>query len=204
MAPKKKSGHAAQPSTSKAPPPAASNVAGGAEAHEGADAAGEMVGAGGAITTSLAADAGVGGTGGEQHQQDHDGHAPQGTGEGVTPSAPLSPADGHSHNNGARTKANRRPPATPECGRRACTSSGTGRPSRRARRSRWPSSAFPTPRPGGGSAATMGAQYYRRRHRKELRNGTIDFINVHAKHYFGGHGTSSAAAEVSASGQADG
>ena len=113
MAPKKKPGAAAHPSTSKAPPPAASNTAGGAEVHEDADADGEVAGAGGAVTTSPAADARSGGTGGEQHQQHLDGHAPQGTGEGVTPSAPLSPADRHSHNNGAPTGANRRPPAAP-------------------------------------------------------------------------------------------
>ena len=116
MAPKKKSGASAHPSTSKAPPPAASNAAGDAEAHEDVDAAGDVVGAGGTVTTSPAADTGMGDIGGEQHQQHLGGHTPQGAGEGVTPSAPPPLTDGHSRNNGARSKASHRPPATPTTG----------------------------------------------------------------------------------------
>nr|XP_020171809.1 merozoite surface antigen 2, allelic form 2-like [Aegilops tauschii subsp. strangulata] len=123
MAPKKKPDPSAHPSTSKAPPSAASNTAGGVEAHEGADAAGDVVGAGGTDSTSPAADAGAGNTGGEQRQQHPDGHAPQGTGEGVNPSVPLSPTDGQSHSNGTRTGANSTPSGRPYHG---CTSAGTG------------------------------------------------------------------------------
>ena len=62
MAPKKKPGVAAHPSTSKAPPPAATNAVGDAEAHEDVGAAGDAVGAGDVITTSPAAETGAGGT----------------------------------------------------------------------------------------------------------------------------------------------
>ena len=65
MAPKKKSGTSAHPSTSKAPPPTASNAVGDAEACETVNAAGDVVGVGGAITTSPASDMGVGDIGGE-------------------------------------------------------------------------------------------------------------------------------------------
>ena len=65
MAPKKKSSASAHPSTSKAPPPIATNATGGAEAREDVDATGDMVEAGGTITISLAAEAEAGGTGGE-------------------------------------------------------------------------------------------------------------------------------------------
>ena len=68
MAPKKKSGVSAPPSTSKALAPVAANATGGAEACKDVDAAGDVVGAGGAVTTSPAADAGAGGAGLEQHQ----------------------------------------------------------------------------------------------------------------------------------------
>ena len=57
MAPKKKPGAAAHPSTSKAPPPAAADATLNAEVHEDVGAAGDMVGAGGVITTSPAAEA---------------------------------------------------------------------------------------------------------------------------------------------------
>ena len=116
MAPKKKPGPSAHPSTSKASPPVASNAVGSAEAHEDADAAGEVVGAGSTITTSPAVDIGVGGIGGEKHQQRPDGHTPQGMGEGVSPSAPPPLADGHNRSDGARSGANRRPPAAPVTG----------------------------------------------------------------------------------------
>ena len=69
MAPKKKSGTSAHPSTSKAPPPAATNATGDAEAHEDVDAAGDVVGVGGTVTTTPATGVGVGDAGGEQHQQ---------------------------------------------------------------------------------------------------------------------------------------
>ena len=76
MAPKKKPGASTHPSTSKAPPPTSANTTGNAEAHEDVGAAGDAVGARGVVTTSPAAEEGVGGTGGEQHQQHPDGHAP--------------------------------------------------------------------------------------------------------------------------------
>nr|XP_020181472.1 bile salt-activated lipase-like [Aegilops tauschii subsp. strangulata] len=127
MAPKKKSGAPAHPSTSKAPPPAASNAAGDTEAHKDVDAAVDVVGACGAITTPPAADAGARNTGGEQHQQRPDGHAPQGMDEGVIPSAPLPPADGHSRSNGAQSGANCRPPAAPTMGATAACAPPPGR-----------------------------------------------------------------------------
>ena len=65
MVPKKKFDALAHPSTSKAPPPAASNAAGGAEAREDADTAGDVVGVGGTTTISLGADARAGDAGGE-------------------------------------------------------------------------------------------------------------------------------------------
>ena len=52
MAPKKKPGASAHLSTSKALPPAASDVAEDAEAHEDVGAAGDTVGAGSIVTTS--------------------------------------------------------------------------------------------------------------------------------------------------------
>ena len=137
MAPKKKSDASAHPSTSKATLPAASGATGAAEAREGMDAAGDVVGAGGIVTTSPAADVGAEGIGGEQHQQRPDGYAPQDTGEGVTPPAPPSLADGHSCSDGARSGANRRPPAAPTTTVTAArTSPGTGRPSCCAQQSR--------------------------------------------------------------------
>nr|XP_040256178.1 centriole proteome protein 16-like [Aegilops tauschii subsp. strangulata] len=81
------------------------------------------------------------------------------------------------------------------CGHSACTSPWTGRPSRSSRRSRWPSSAFAAPHPGGRPAAAAGAQCRRRWHRQEPSNGAIDFIHTHAKYGFGGHGAGSAVAE---------
>ena len=40
----------------------------------------------------------------------------KGVGEGVTPSAPSPPTDGHNHNNDARNRANCRPSAAPTMG----------------------------------------------------------------------------------------
>nr|XP_020153718.1 protein transport protein sec31-like [Aegilops tauschii subsp. strangulata] len=116
MVPKKKFGPSAHPSTSKAPPPAASNAAGDAEASEDVSAARGMVGVGGAITAPPMADPGAGDVGGEQHQHSLGGHAPQGAGEGVTPSAPSPPTDGHSRSNRARSGVSHRPPASPTAG----------------------------------------------------------------------------------------
>ena len=59
MAPKKKFGASAQPSTSKAPPLVASYAMRDAEACEALDSAGDVVGAGDTVTTSLAVDTGV-------------------------------------------------------------------------------------------------------------------------------------------------
>nr|XP_045083567.1 uncharacterized protein LOC123493666 [Aegilops tauschii subsp. strangulata] len=117
MAPKnKKFGPSAHPSTSKALPPAASNAMGDAEMSEDVSATGGVVGAGGAITTSPAAGTGTEDVGGEQHQQRLGGHAPQGLGEEVAPSAASPPTDGHNHNNGTRSEVNHRPPAAPTAG----------------------------------------------------------------------------------------
>nr|XP_020163445.1 guanine nucleotide-binding protein G(s) subunit alpha isoforms XLas-like [Aegilops tauschii subsp. strangulata] len=127
MAPKKRSRASAHPSTSKAPPPAASNAAGDAGAHKDVNAAGDVVGAGGAITTSPAADARAGDIGGEQHQQRLDVHAPQGASEGVTPFAPPPPTDGHSCSNDAWSGASHRPPAAPTMGATAVNAPPPGR-----------------------------------------------------------------------------
>nr|XP_040249509.1 skin secretory protein xP2-like [Aegilops tauschii subsp. strangulata] len=116
MAPKKKPGATAHPSISKVPPPAATYAAGDAEAHEDVGTAGDAVDAGGGVTTSPAAETGAGSTGGEQHQQDPSGHAPRGTGKGVIPPVPLPLAEGHNQSGGARSGANRRPPAAPATG----------------------------------------------------------------------------------------
>jgi hypothetical protein len=86
-----------------------------------------VVGAGGAVTTSPATDVGAGDIRGEQHQQHPDDHAPQGLSEGVTPSAPLQPADGHSRSNGALAEANRRPPTAPTTGVAAARAPPPGR-----------------------------------------------------------------------------
>nr|XP_020162259.1 uncharacterized protein LOC109747640 [Aegilops tauschii subsp. strangulata] len=117
MAPKKKkSGPSAHPSSSMALLPAASSASEDAGASEDVNAAGAMIGAGGAIATPLAADTGAGDVGGEQHRQCLGGHAPQGAGEGVTPSAPSPPTDGNSRNNGARSGVSHRPPTAPTVG----------------------------------------------------------------------------------------
>ena len=116
MAPKKKSGAAAHPFTSKAPPPAAAVAAGNAGAHEDVGDAGDVVGAGGVVTTSPMAEAGVGGTGEEQHQQHPSGHTPRGMNEGVIPSVPLPLTEGHSRSGGTRSGANRHPPVAPATG----------------------------------------------------------------------------------------
>ena len=117
MAPKKKkSGPSTHPSTSKAPPPAASGALEDAGASEDVNAAGGMVGAGGSIAAPPAADTGAGDVGGEHHQQRLDGHAPQGAGEGVTPFAPPPTTNGHSRGNGARSGVSHRPPAAPTAG----------------------------------------------------------------------------------------
>ncbi|KAM3312808.1 hypothetical protein ACQJBY_032546 [Aegilops geniculata] len=117
MAPKKKkTGPSAQASTSKALPLATSSASEAAEVSEDVNAAGGVTGAGGAVTTAPAADTGAADVGGEQHQQRPGGHAPQGAGKGVTPSAPSPPTDGHSRSNGARSGANHRPPTAPTAG----------------------------------------------------------------------------------------
>ena len=116
MAPKKKSGTAAHPSTSKSPPPAAADGAGNVGAHKDVGAARDVVGAGGIVTTSPAAEVGAGGTGEEQHQQHPNSHAPRGTNEGVVPSVPLLLAKGHNRSGGTRSGANRHPPAAPATG----------------------------------------------------------------------------------------
>nr|XP_020146557.1 mucin-1-like [Aegilops tauschii subsp. strangulata] len=114
MAPKKKkSGPLAQPSTSKAPPPAASDAAEDAEASEDVSAAGGVAGAGGATTTPPAADTGAEGVRGEQLQQCFDGQAPQGADRRVTPLAPPPPIAGRSHSDGTRSGVGHRPPAVP-------------------------------------------------------------------------------------------
>ena len=89
MAPKKKSGASAHPSTSKALPLIATNDTGDAEAREDVDAIGDVVRAGSTITTYPVAKAGAGDTVGEEQQKHPDDHAPRGTGEGVTSSTPL-------------------------------------------------------------------------------------------------------------------
>ena len=102
MVPKKTSGVLAQPSTSKAPPPTATNSTRGAEAREDVDAAWDVVGAGGTATASPTADAATGDTGGEQHQQHIDSRTPL--------------PDGHTYSDGSRSRANHHPPATPAAG----------------------------------------------------------------------------------------
>ena len=114
MAPKnKKSGPSDHPSTSKAPPLAASFASEDAGASEDVNPAGGMVGAGGTITTPPVADKGAGDVVGEQHQQHLGGHAPQGADEGVTPFAPPPPTDRRSRSNNACSGVSHRPPAAP-------------------------------------------------------------------------------------------
>nr|XP_020198595.1 lysine-rich arabinogalactan protein 19-like [Aegilops tauschii subsp. strangulata] len=113
MAPKKKPSVAAQPSSSKAPPRATTDVVGAIGTPRDVDAAGDVVNAGGVVTTSPVAKTGAGGTGEGQHQQHPDGHAPRGTGGDIIPSTPLHPAEGHSHNGDTRCGANPNPPAAP-------------------------------------------------------------------------------------------
>nr|XP_020166588.1 forkhead box protein L2-like [Aegilops tauschii subsp. strangulata] len=128
MAPKKKkSGPSIHPSTLKALPPAATSASEASEASEDVNAAGGVTGAGGAVTAPPAADTGAGDVGGEQHQQRPGGHIPQGAGEGVTPSAPSPPTDGHSRSNGARSGANHRPPTAPTTGATMARVSPPGR-----------------------------------------------------------------------------
>jgi hypothetical protein len=146
MAPKKKPSAIAHPSTSKAPPPAATNAAGDTKVHESVDAAGAVVGAGGTITTSPAVEAGAGDAGEEQHQQHPDGHAPRGTGEGATPSTLLPLADGHSRSNGAQSGANRRPPTAPTTGMAAARAPPPGRVDQAAAPSGAANPQAPSPR----------------------------------------------------------
>nr|XP_020150573.1 mucin-1-like [Aegilops tauschii subsp. strangulata] len=117
MAPKKKkSGTSAKPSTSKAPPPAASNATGVAGTSEDVSAAGGVAGVGGAIATPPATDTGAEGVGGEQLQQRFDGQAPQGADGRVTPLTPPPPTGGRSHSNGTRSGMSHRPPTVPAMG----------------------------------------------------------------------------------------
>nr|XP_020170472.1 mucin-1-like [Aegilops tauschii subsp. strangulata] len=117
MAPKKKkSGPSAQPSTSKAPLPAALDAAEDAGVSEDVSAAGGMAGAGGAIATPPAANTGAEGVGGEQLQQCFDGQTPQGVDGRVTPLTSPPPTGGRSHSNGARSGMSHRPPAVPATG----------------------------------------------------------------------------------------
>ena len=102
MAPEKKSGTLAHPSTSKAPLPAASYAVVDAGARGDVDAARGVVGAGGTVTASPAADTGA--------------RALQGVGKGVTPSAPPPLVDEHSCSNGVRSGASHRPPVAPTTG----------------------------------------------------------------------------------------
>nr|XP_020174273.1 mucin-1-like [Aegilops tauschii subsp. strangulata] len=112
MAPKKKKfGPSAQPSTSKAPPPAASDAAGNASTSEDVSAAGGVAGAGGAIATPPALDTGAECVRGEQLQQRFDGQTPQGADGRVTPLTSPPPTCGCSHSNGARSGMSHRPPA---------------------------------------------------------------------------------------------
>nr|XP_020148408.1 uncharacterized protein LOC109733595 [Aegilops tauschii subsp. strangulata] len=167
MAPKKKSGTSAHPSTSKAPPPVASNAARDAEASEDVNAARDVDGAGGAITTSLAADTGAGDIRGEHHHQRLHGHAPQGAGEGVTPSAPPPPTDGHNCSNDARSGVSHHPPAVPTMGVTAARAPPPGRANQtasldgaadpRAPPPRNPAAQVVVPQQRGrGTAATAG------------------------------------------------
>ena len=80
------------------------------------DAAGDVVGAAGAITTSPAAAMEAGDTGGEQHQERLDGHALEGAGKGVTLSTPPPPTYRHNRSDGARSGVSHRPPAFPTTG----------------------------------------------------------------------------------------
>nr|XP_020174274.1 uncharacterized protein LOC109759846 [Aegilops tauschii subsp. strangulata] len=110
MAPKKKKfGPSAQPSTSKAPPPAASDAVGDASTSEDVSAAGGMAGAGGAIATPPALNTGAEGVRGEQLQRHFDGQTPQGADGRVTLLTSPPPTYGCSHRNGARSGMSHRP-----------------------------------------------------------------------------------------------
>nr|XP_020191722.1 actin cytoskeleton-regulatory complex protein PAN1-like [Aegilops tauschii subsp. strangulata] len=116
MAPKKKPGAATQPSSSKAPRHATTDAAGATGTPRDVDAAGDVVDACFVVITSLVAETGAGGTGEGQHQQHPNGHTLQGTGGEIIPSAPLCPAEGHSHSGGTCSGANRNPPTAHTAG----------------------------------------------------------------------------------------
>ncbi|KAM3190662.1 hypothetical protein ACQJBY_068601 [Aegilops geniculata] len=112
MAPKKnKFGPSAQPSTSKAPPPAATDDVGDVGTSEDVSAAGGVAGAGSAIATPPTSDMGAEGIRGEQLQQRFDGQAPQGVDGRVTPLTSPPPSCGCSHSNVARSRMSHRPRA---------------------------------------------------------------------------------------------
>ena len=111
MAPKKKPGATIHPSASRAPPPATANVAGNPGTRENVDAMADVVGTGGVGTTAPVAEVEPGGTGEGWHQQHPSGHAPRGTNRGIVFSTPFLLAEGHIYGGGARSGANRNPPA---------------------------------------------------------------------------------------------
>ena len=93
MAPKKKPGAAAHTSTLKALSHAAAEAVGTTGMHGNMDAAMDVAGAGGLVTTSIAAKTGAGDTEEGQGQQHSSGHAPQGAGGKIIPSLPLHPIE---------------------------------------------------------------------------------------------------------------
>ena len=89
MEPKKKPGAAAHPSASKATSHTAADAVGATGTHGDVDAAADVAGPSGIVTTSRVTETGAGGTEEEQHQQHPSGHFQRGMGGEIIPAAPL-------------------------------------------------------------------------------------------------------------------